>query len=158
MLIPRERSRPQVLLVEDDPDSAEAIRLLLDYEGYTVAWLATGAEALARLDGPSLDAPPPVAILLDLGLPDMSSPILEREVARRAARIPPVVVLSAAPEPTIRRVAAAMGAFAALRKPCDADALLATLARIAARRDGPMGGPASSRPALARPTGPGLNH
>ena len=64
----------RVLVVEDDPDTAQ-----------TWVWLlqALGHQAEAVPDGPAalqaMDAGPPDAILLDLGLPGMSG----YEVARR---------------------------------------------------------------------------
>ncbi len=62
-----------VLIVEDHPDSAESLRILLASEGVRSEWVGTVATALSRLaetkehdgDGGSIDC-----VILDLTLPD----------------------------------------------------------------------------------------
>ncbi len=66
--------RARVLLVEDDPGVRAALLLGLEDEGYAVAAVGTGAEALARLDASGADV-----VLLDVALPDLSG----IEVCRR---------------------------------------------------------------------------
>ncbi len=80
----------KILLVEDDANLRQAIRLLLERQGHIVLEAATGtkAVALAETHHPSL-------ILLDLGLPDGDGLEFAAELHRRpsTARIP-IVVLS----------------------------------------------------------------
>ena len=55
-----------MLVVEDNPDAAESLRMLLDEYGYEVAMVASGAAALTaarRLR--------PRVVLCDIGLPGM---------------------------------------------------------------------------------------
>lgn len=59
------RSRPRLLLVEDDFILRAHLAELLMMEGYEVACAADGAEALSRL----LREPLPSVIVLDIGLP-----------------------------------------------------------------------------------------
>jgi two-component system CheB/CheR fusion protein len=60
-------SRSRVLVIEDNPDSAEMMRLLLEQDGHEVAVEGTGPEGLAtaRSFGPSV-------VLCDIGLPGMN--------------------------------------------------------------------------------------
>ena len=58
----------RVLVVDDDPDIRELLRLLLELDGYTVETANDGAaalEALARADEPHI-------VLLDINMPRMS--------------------------------------------------------------------------------------
>ena len=42
-------TRPEVLVVDDDPDVRHALRFLLEHEGYTVLEATNGKQALDRL-------------------------------------------------------------------------------------------------------------
>jgi CheY-like chemotaxis protein len=67
-------ARPDVLLVEDNPDGRESLRLLLTLLGFTVESAGDGEEGLRM----GLELRPPAAVL-DIGLPGMNG----YEVARR---------------------------------------------------------------------------
>jgi DNA-binding response OmpR family regulator len=56
----------QVLVVEDEEDIAFPLVRTLEREGYDVAWVSSGREALAHLSSSTADI-----MILDLGLPDM---------------------------------------------------------------------------------------
>jgi len=106
----------QLLLIEDDPDSAEAIRLLLGTEGITTEWAGSAEEALAHFQ-----ADPPRrfdVILLDLRLPDLDGETLIARMAELAP-LPAIIVHSAAPQAETQAAARRMGALAVLRKPTD---------------------------------------
>ncbi len=80
-----------VLLIEDEPNIAEAMRFILSREGWRVSHLAQGTEVLERVraDRPDL-------LILDLMLPGMSG--LEILAALRAdpeTRALPVMMLTA---------------------------------------------------------------
>ena len=78
----------RVLVVEDDVGTAEAIRAILEDEGYTVDMAANGREALARI---ALMRPD--AILLDLMMPIMNGSETARALhADPATREIPLVV------------------------------------------------------------------
>src|SRR5205823_919433 len=78
----------RVLVVDDDPGIRDALRMILEYEGYQVLTAADGKTALASLDADSVDA-----VLLDIKMPGMDGlEILDRIAEREAA--PPVLMLS----------------------------------------------------------------
>src|SRR6185369_3954551 len=59
-------ARPQILVVDDDPDILEALSEILEAEGYEVDRARHGQEALARIEQRRPDL-----ILLDLMMPVM---------------------------------------------------------------------------------------
>jgi DNA-binding response OmpR family regulator len=80
-----------VLLIEDEPNIAEAMRFILSREGWRVSHLADGTEALERVraDRPDL-------LILDHMLPGMSGlEILAALRADPATRTLPVMMLTA---------------------------------------------------------------
>ena len=108
--------RPQILVVDDDPDILEALSEILEAEGYEVDRARHGQEALARIDQRRPDL-----ILLDLMMPVMDGWEFLRLQQRdpKIARVP-VIILSALDQARIGDV----GAAAALKKPLDFDRLL----------------------------------
>lgn len=79
----------RILLVDDDAELRQAMRLLLERQGYAVLETATGANALAVAE-----AYQPSLILLDLGLPDGDGLDFAQQLRRRPSttRIPIVVL------------------------------------------------------------------
>ena len=106
-----------VLVVDDDQDIRESLRLLLEDEGYCVLTAADGAEAVA-----TMEAEPPCFVILDLMMPVMDG----WEVAgrmhdeERLAEIP-VCVVTATPE------WAPADSTCVLPKPIDVQRLLAVV-------------------------------
>jgi len=88
--------RPPVLLVNDDPDTSEALRMILQCDGHEVEWAADGREALKMLH----DGLRPGIIVLDLMMPVMDGFEFRYEQLKDSdiADIP-VVVCSAAMDP-----------------------------------------------------------
>ncbi len=122
-----QRTRPRVLVIEDDGDILDVVTLFLEGEGYDVVRARHGLEALERLRS---RPPPPDVILLDLMMPVMDGWQFchERRRDGRLASIP-VVLLTANGE--AEKMARKLGAEGALRKPLDLDALLGAVARFA---------------------------
>jgi DNA-binding response OmpR family regulator len=116
-----------MLLIEDDADSGDAMRILLRKHGVHVDWVQSGAEALelyTRDPGRRTDV-----ILLDLMLPDMDgSTLIER--LGEITSVPPVIVHSASSQANIREAGRGVRAAAVLRKPTDWAKLLAILERF----------------------------
>jgi CheY-like chemotaxis protein len=113
------QSRAQVLIVEDDDLTRDALRSVLEAEGYAVATAANGREAynfLLRNGRPGL-------ILLDLMMPVMSGWEFRHEQKRDPglARIP-VVVCSAAGD--LQQEVSLLGAAGYLQKPIEPGHLL----------------------------------
>ena len=65
----------KILIIEDSPDVREALKLLIEMEGYEVAVAMNGAEALERATSEKPDL-----VLMDLVLPDTSGLDLTREM------------------------------------------------------------------------------
>ncbi|MBQ6401776.1 MAG: response regulator transcription factor [Firmicutes bacterium] len=76
-----------ILLIEDDEDIREGVRILLDSEGYRVAEAATGAEGLSCLNDQV------ELILLDIMLPDISGLKVCEEI--RKTSVVPILFLTA---------------------------------------------------------------
>jgi CheY-like chemotaxis protein len=82
-----------ILLVEDDPATRGAIKMVLEWEGYRVECAANGREALGRLTAGER----PALLLLDLNMPVMDGRQLREEMQRDPALASiPVVTVSAA--------------------------------------------------------------
>ena len=120
-------SRP-ILIVDDDLDHRFACRDLLIDNGYVVQEAGDGKKALARLVDPAEQ--PPCLILLDLSMPLMDGWQL-LAIMKSYLRLQSIpVVLISAQEPLLDPVQ--HGTIAAyLRKPADADELLALAAKFA---------------------------
>jgi DNA-binding response OmpR family regulator len=102
-----------VLLVEDEPNIAEAISFLLTRDGCQVTTLGNGSEVLAALRGHPFDA-----LILDLMLPGASG--LEVLAAIRgdtALAGLPVMMLTAKGQPHDREAATRAGADRFMTKP-----------------------------------------
>jgi CheY-like chemotaxis protein len=112
-----------VLVVDDDQDLRDALRQLLEEEGYEVICAEHGRAALAHLRGGLA----PDAILLDLWMPVMDGWQLRRELELDPAlsRIP-IVLLTATREVDAKM----LGVRAVLNKPIGAKALLGALERL----------------------------
>jgi DNA-binding response OmpR family regulator len=125
----------RLLLVEDNPRLAASLAQGLGEEGFAVDLAGTGAEALARLETPDLDA-----VILDLGLPDLDGgEVLAR--LRAAGSRCPVLVLTARDAVTARVGALDAGADDYLIKPFAFDELVARLRALVRRASGPRWAP-----------------
>jgi two-component system, OmpR family, response regulator MprA len=112
-----------VLVVDDDDSIRNALKALLEDEGYLVQAAGNGLEALI-VCGRGL----PSLIVLDLMMPKMDGVTFMEVLRRGYACPPPVLVLSAsqkAPEQVKR-----MGVEGYLAKPFDLDDLLAAVGRL----------------------------
>jgi CheY-like chemotaxis protein/two-component sensor histidine kinase len=115
-----DRSRPLVLVVEDNPQAAEILARHLDDGGFRIRIARTGPEALTMARDLK-----PMAITLDILLPEVDGwEVLNRLKADEATRNIPVVVVSVIDNPALGR---ALGAFDYFVKPVDGKALLSRL-------------------------------
>lgn len=125
----RQPPRATVLVVEDDTAIAELVRLYLERDGYLVRILTSGQDAL--------DAAfqlHPVAIVLDIGLPEMDG----LEVCRRlraAAVSTPVLFLTARDEEVDRVLGLELGGDDYITKPFSPRELVARLKAVLRRSD-----------------------
>ncbi len=117
----------RVLVVEDNPDAADCIALLLRQAGHDSEVAADGPSALA-----AIDANAPDVVLLDIGLPGWMD---GWEVARRLQdwphfKRPLVVALTGHGDDDDRRRSEAAGIDLHLTKPVDACQLQGLLSRF----------------------------
>ena len=112
-------TRPTILLVDDDPEDLGALGAFLVQMGFEAIAACNAREALHHLVS---TASPPVAIIIDLGLPDMNGLDLIRVIQayRRLADIP-ILVVSGHDR---KRFSAAERIAGFFQKPVDCDALL----------------------------------
>lgn len=116
-------SRPLVLVLEDDADLRELIAAILRLTDVDVVSAANGLEGLAALERAT-----PRLILLDMRMPVMDGWEFARELERRGGGRPPIVVITAAPDPS--EAAAAIHAEGWLGKPFDLNELMTIVRRF----------------------------
>jgi two-component system, NtrC family, response regulator GlrR len=111
-------ARPDILLVDDDPDLLRLIEIRLGAAGYAVQTAASGEQALAHIS-----AARPRLVITDLCMQGMDGMALF-EAIRREDQLLPVIVLTA--HGTIPDAVAATrrGVFGFLTKPFDPPALM----------------------------------
>jgi DNA-binding response OmpR family regulator len=114
-----------MLVVEDDPGNRDVLALAFRSEGFAVASVASGKDAIVRAK-----ETPPAVVVLDLLLPDLD-PLAIVEGVRRAGTDPVVVVVSAAPN--VRERSREVGADAFFEKPYDLRELIETVDQLVPR-------------------------
>ena len=122
-----------ILIVEDETDLADLLRYNLEREGYVCRSAAAGDTALAEVR-----RDPPQLVLLDRMLPGVSGD----EVAARLKGDPrtaaiPVIVLTAKVEETDQLAGFALGADDYVTKPFSMKVLIARVAAVLRRSEGP---------------------
>jgi DNA-binding NtrC family response regulator len=111
-----------ILVTDDEAEIREGLELLLTSEGYEVTLAETGETALARLGERPFDL-----LLLDVSLPDRNGLDLLREIRRRDADLP-IVLITAYGSIDMARSAFKSGAQDYITKPWSNDELLAQVA------------------------------
>lgn len=115
----------RVLVIDDEPAIARALKPALRGQGFEVATALTGAEGLAQLESFS-----PNLILLDLGLPDIDGVDLAAQLRERTNV--PIIVLSVRDNEGDKITALDNGANDYVTKPFSMGELMARL-RVAVR-------------------------
>ena len=103
-------TRPEILLIEDDPQIRRFVKAMTTAEDYRLHEAATGEDGIAQAAARNPDL-----VLLDLGLPDKDGMDIIREI-RRWTHIP-IVVLSARGEERDKVLALDAGADDYVSKP-----------------------------------------
>lgn len=103
--------RQRILVVEDDADIAELLRLNLTDEGYALEVAGDGETAIARLAGGDWSA-----VILDLMLPGMDGMEVCRHI-RALPRYTPIIIVSAKSAETERILGLEQGADDYITKP-----------------------------------------
>lgn len=119
--------KPGVLFVDDEPRILDGLRRMLHSlrHDWNMAFVENGAEALARLDHEAFDV-----IVTDMHMPRMTGAQLLTEVRRRHPQVVRIVLSGAADQSDVLNALGPIHQY--LAKPCEADILKMTLARVAA--------------------------
>src|SRR5579884_1818392 len=112
-----------VLVVDDDVDIREAIKDMLEHEGYVVDTVSTGNEGINCVRRRRYSA-----VLLDIGLPDRDGHSVLNEVHEVDPQLPVIILTGHMSE---RHTVAPLtkGAFASIVKPYNATGLKAMVRR-----------------------------
>ncbi|RMG15132.1 MAG: sigma-54-dependent Fis family transcriptional regulator [Planctomycetota bacterium] len=117
-----------VLIVEDEPAQAHALRQLLELEGHAVSVRNDGASALEAVT-PELEL-----VLCDLRLPDMDGLEVFRRVCERLGdKAPPFVILTAYGTVQSAREALKAGVYDYVTKPVDPTELVSLVSNVQER-------------------------
>ena len=128
----------RVLLVEDDALLGDGLRAGLGQAGFAVDWVRTGSDAAHALDAEAV-----AAVVLDLGLPDLTGFEVLRRLRARGNKVP-VLILTARDAVDDRVKGLDGGADDYVVKPVDLAELAARL-RALIRRAGGEAAPALRR-------------
>jgi DNA-binding NtrC family response regulator len=122
------RQHAAVLVAEDEPAAREALRQLLEDEGYRVLCAARGDDALEMLNEARVEA-----ALLDVRMPGVDGLSILRELQGQP-NAPAVLVMTAYGTSSVAIEAMTLGAFDYLTKPINFDELLILLRRAIENR------------------------
>ena len=114
-----------ILVVEDDPDTRELLKVLLQSQGGEVTTAASVPEALSAYDNSR-----PNVIVADIGMPDYNGYALIANIRKQEAnqgRTTPVIALTAYSTPADRDTALTSGFTAYLSKPFEPQELVDTI-------------------------------
>jgi excisionase family DNA binding protein len=116
----RQQSGPPVLLVDDDADMRELVRLQLEREGYAVQEAASATEGLAAIESHR-----PELILLDVMMPHVDGWEMLRQIQERyGVGSIPVLMFSGQVDEAGKRQAASSGARGFVGKGFDLEELV----------------------------------
>lgn len=121
-------ARPSVSVVDDDESIRESLPDLLNELGFAATAFASAAEFLA-----SDTADQTGCMILDVAMPGMSGPELQRELLRQGRSVP-IIFITAQGDEKVRAAVLADGAAAYLLKPFSELELRSALA-AALRKD-----------------------
>jgi DNA-binding response OmpR family regulator len=116
----------RVLVIDDEP----AVRLLLqrnlEFAGFEVETAEDGARGLVAFRQSAPDV-----VVLDLMMPHVDGFEVLRAIAAEGVGVPPVIVLTALSDPSVKSRCYEGGAATVMTKPFDPSALAAEVARLA---------------------------
>jgi excisionase family DNA binding protein len=122
--------RPLVLIVDDDEQLREFVRVNLEMDGYLVREAGSAEEGLA-----ALEAEPPDLVLLDVMMPQVDGfEMLRRMQDRHGVGSVPVIMFSGKVDEETASRAAREGAQAFIGKPFDPQALIESTKQLLSRR------------------------
>jgi two-component system, response regulator FlrC len=118
------RPAVRILLVDDDPSATRLYRTMLANEGHEVVVLDSGIDAVEAAEREPFDL-----VITDFHMPGIKGDVT---LSLLRARLPdlPVVIMTSEPSPAVEKRARDAGAAAFLHKPCSAELLARTIARV----------------------------
>ena len=122
------KSKPQILLVEDDSSAAEALEHVLSGEQYEVTLATRGDEGLKAAQNGVFDV-----VITDLKLPGLDGLELVRRLHEGQPRLP-IILMTAHGTTETAIEATKLGAFDYLLKPFEIEELIALTAKAASTR------------------------
>jgi two-component system, OmpR family, response regulator RegX3 len=117
---------PKLLLVEDEKSIVEGLAITLEAEGFQVAWVKDGLEAI-----PAFERVRPDLVILDLMLPGMSGTDICRTLRTRSEV--PIIMLTARDAEVDRVVGLELGADDYVTKPFSTRELVARIKAVLRR-------------------------
>ncbi|MEN8164375.1 MAG: response regulator transcription factor [Acidobacteriota bacterium] len=123
-------AQAQLLLIEDDADLVQSLRLALEREDYSVDHALSGLEGLTKV----VEKPPDL-LLLDLNLPDMDGLSICREIrGNPVTRDLPIIMLTARAQEHDRVLGLDLGADDYIVKPFSVRELKSRIQALLRRR------------------------
>jgi two-component system sensor histidine kinase/response regulator len=117
------KTKPVILIVDDQPQNIELLEVYLIPQGYEIVKASSGEEALEKLVHNKIDL-----VLLDVMMPKMSGfEVLEKLRADEKTRLIPVVMVTALKETEDRVKALEAGCDDFISKPFDKSELIARI-------------------------------
>lgn len=134
----------KILIVDDDPDMVELLRIALTEAGYSTCTASTGTEALAAAERSSPDL-----VVLDLLLPEMNGfNVCEKLRRNPATASVPIIMITVLPGQFPRLVGVEAGANAYVNKPFQTQELVSCVGGLL-RRSGTASHLVDARGSLA---------
>src|SRR5262249_43285591 len=126
----------RVLVVDDDADTRQLLKRILENYGAAVRTAASAAEALEMID-----AAPPDALVADIGMPDEDGYSLVRKIRKlphdRGGGVP-ALALTAYARPADRARAPTAGLPHYVTTPAEPNELIAVVAKMTGRLGAPL--------------------
>jgi DNA-binding response OmpR family regulator len=121
----------KILIVEDEPDIAQLVKMYLEKEGYHTVSAKTGTEGLK-----SLSSDRPDMMILDLMLPEMDGLELCKKIrSKPETALLPIIMLTAKSEESDTIVGLELGADDYITKPFSPKSLIARVKALFRRLD-----------------------
>ena len=115
---------PHILVVDDDELTQDAMKRVLEREGYRATTVEGGKKALQTLENFT-----PNLVLLDMHMPEMNGPRTLKEIKKYWPHLP-VVIMTSNPRSELVEEALSLSPVTLLAKPCKRQQLLDTVRGI----------------------------